>query len=124
MKIINNMLKIKDVKYHCLSSWGKFNVTSCFMQYFNVTLTKQVFLFYRNYSFMGISSAGRIKWVRSLHSHLEDLVMEVSSHPVLTTLSATSELLRRYSVVSAALVNYEADMKGTWMKQNVSFNFV
>jgi dynein heavy chain len=71
---------------------------------------------------VNVPAAGRIKWVRSLHSHLEDLVMEVSSHLVLKTLPATSELLRRYSVVSAALVNYEADMKETWMKQNVSFH--
>jgi hypothetical protein len=49
--------------------------------------------------------------------------MEVSSHSVLKTLPATSELLRRYSVVTAALVNYETDMKETWMKQNVSFHY-
>jgi len=69
-----------------------------------------------------MSSIGRIKWVRSLHSHLEDLVTEASSHPVLQTLPATSELLRRYSVVAAALVSYEADMKDTWMKQKVSIH--
>jgi hypothetical protein len=67
-------------------------------------------------------STGRIKWVRSLHSHLEDLVIEASSHPVLKTLPATSELLRHYSIVGTALVNYEADMKETWMKQNVSLH--
>lgn len=64
--------------------------------------------------------AGRIKWARSLHSHLGDLVLEASSHPVLKTLPLTSEVLRRYNVVSTALVNYEAEMKDTWMKQNVS----
>ncbi|KAJ9592734.1 hypothetical protein L9F63_015614, partial [Diploptera punctata] len=63
--------------------------------------------------------AGRIKWVRSLHSHLEELVMEASSHPVLKTLPVTIELLRRYNIVSSALVNYETEMKDTWMKQNV-----
>jgi hypothetical protein len=47
--------------------------------------------------------------------------MEASTHPVLKTLPATSELLRHYSTVGTALVNYEADMKETWMKQNVSF---
>jgi len=49
-------------------------------------------------------------------------VTEASSHPVLQTLPATSELLRRYSVVAAALVSYEADMKDTWMKQKVSIH--
>jgi hypothetical protein len=48
-------------------------------------------------------------------------VTEASSHPVLQTLPATSELLRRYSVVSATLVSYEADLKDTWMKQKVAF---
>jgi hypothetical protein len=67
-----------------------------------------------------MSCAGRIKWVRSLHSHLDDLVKEASSHPVLKTLPATSELLRHYNIVGTALVNYEADMKEMWMKQNVS----
>jgi hypothetical protein len=69
-----------------------------------------------------LSSTGRIKWVRSLHSHLEDLVIEASSHPVLKTLPAASELLRHYSIVGTALVNYEADMKETWMKQNVNLH--
>jgi hypothetical protein len=82
----------------------------------------ETLLSYRDNCFVCIPSSGRIKWVRSLHSHLEDLVMEVSSHPVLKTLPATSELLRRYSIVSAALASYEADMKETWMKQNVSFH--
>jgi len=35
-------------------------------------------------------------------------------------LPATSELVRRYSVIGAALDSYEADMKEIWMKQNVS----
>jgi hypothetical protein len=69
-----------------------------------------------------LSSTGCIKWVRSLHSHLEDLVIEASSHPVLKTLPATSELLRHYSTVATALINYEADLKETWMKQNVSLH--
>ena len=44
---------------------------------------------------------------------------EASSHPVLKTLPVTTELLRRYNIVSVALTNYEAEMRDTWMKQNV-----
>jgi hypothetical protein len=49
-------------------------------------------------------------------------VTEASSHPVLQTLPATSELLRRYSVVGATLVSYEADLKDKWMKQKASIH--
>nr|CAD7258976.1 unnamed protein product [Timema shepardi]CAD7569562.1 unnamed protein product [Timema californicum] len=63
--------------------------------------------------------AGRIKWARSLHSHLDELVKSATSHPVLKTLPTTAELLRRYNIVGNALIAYEAEMKDAWMNQNV-----
>lgn len=65
--------------------------------------------------------AGRIKWARSLHAHLEDLAKSVSGHPVLKTLPSTSELMRRYTSVSAILKAYEEDLKNTWMSHDASF---
>nr|CAD7423857.1 unnamed protein product [Timema monikensis] len=62
----------------------------------------------------------RIKWARSLHSHLDELVKSATSHPVLKTLPTTAELLRRYNIVGNALIAYEAEMKDAWMNQNVS----
>nr|CAD7405488.1 unnamed protein product [Timema poppensis] len=61
---------------------------------------------------------GRIKWARSLHSHLDELVKSATSHPVLKTLPTTAELLRRYNIVGNALIAYEAEMKDAWMNQN------
>ena len=80
-----------------------------------------MFIYWRHVKYLKLKLfiLGRIKWVRSLHSHLEELVMEASSHPVLKTLPVTAELLRRYTIVSGALVNYEVEMKDMWMKQNV-----
>lgn len=63
--------------------------------------------------------SGRIKWARSLHFHLEDLVKSASAHPVLKTLSATSELVRRYNMVANTLLNYQQDMKNAWLNHNV-----
>ncbi|XP_018911445.2 dynein axonemal heavy chain 5 [Bemisia tabaci] len=63
--------------------------------------------------------AGRIKWARSLHFHLEDLVKKVSVHPVLKTLPQTAELTRKYNFVATTLLNYQSDMKNIWMNHNV-----
>ncbi|XP_052132221.1 dynein axonemal heavy chain 5, partial [Frankliniella occidentalis] len=63
--------------------------------------------------------AGRIKWSRSLNSHLEELVQGVSAHPVLKTLHATAELIRKYNHVSNTLNNYEAEMINAWLHHNV-----
>lgn len=63
--------------------------------------------------------AGRIKWARSLHAHLEDLAKSVSGHPVLRVLPQTSELMRKYNSVSAVLKAYEEDLKNTWMSHDV-----
>lgn len=67
-----------------------------------------------------LSSAGRIKWARSLNSHLEELVQGVSQHPVLKTLHATAELVRKYNHVSNTLHNYESEMINAWLNHNVS----
>ncbi|KAJ1525369.1 hypothetical protein ONE63_010185 [Megalurothrips usitatus] len=63
--------------------------------------------------------AGRIKWSRSLNSHLEELVQGVSSHPVLKTLHATAELVRKYNHVANTLNNYETEMVNAWLHHNV-----
>ncbi|XP_046389607.1 dynein axonemal heavy chain 5 [Ischnura elegans] len=63
--------------------------------------------------------AGRIKWVRSLKSHLEDMVESISSHPVLRVLPTTSELLRKHTAVCATLTTYENEVTTIWMNHNV-----
>ncbi|KAG8237937.1 hypothetical protein J437_LFUL017487 [Ladona fulva] len=63
--------------------------------------------------------AGRIKWVRSLKSHLEDMVESISSHPVLRILPATSDLLRKHLAVCVTLNSYESEITNIWMNHNV-----
>lgn len=67
--------------------------------------------------------AGRVKWSRALHAHLEDLARSVGAHPVLRSLPYTSELMRRYNSVSAVLKAYEKDLKIAWMSHDVGFSF-
>ncbi|KAF4514205.1 UNVERIFIED_CONTAM: hypothetical protein B566_EDAN019421, partial [Ephemera danica] len=64
--------------------------------------------------------AGRIKWVRSLQCHLQDLVQSVSAHPILQNLTATAELVRRYATVATTLHAYEQEMIRTWTNHNIS----
>ncbi|XP_045464260.1 dynein axonemal heavy chain 5 [Harmonia axyridis] len=63
--------------------------------------------------------AGRIKWARSLKSHLEELLTSVTSHNILKNLPATQELSRRYNQAEQTLKSYETDMVAIWMNQHV-----
>lgn len=63
--------------------------------------------------------AGRIKWARSLVSHLAELMDNVTTHQVLKTLPATNELTKRYKVAETLLKTYESDMVALWMNQHV-----
>ncbi|RZF32385.1 hypothetical protein LSTR_LSTR001849, partial [Laodelphax striatellus] len=63
--------------------------------------------------------AGRIKWSRSLHCHLDDLVSSASAHPVLKVMPTTIELVRKYNYVANTLINYEEELKNMWMNHNV-----
>lgn len=64
---------------------------------------------------------GRIKWARSLKSHLEELITSVTSHHILKNLPATQELSRRYNQAEQTLKSYETDMVAVWMNQQVSW---
>ena len=48
----------------------------------------------------------------------------VSAHPVLKTLPATAELVRKYNYVSNTLNNYETEMVNAWMNHNVRFSHI
>ncbi|XP_063235253.1 dynein axonemal heavy chain 5 [Bacillus rossius redtenbacheri] len=63
--------------------------------------------------------AGMIKWVRSLHSHLGELIDSAKAHPVLNTLPAMADLVRRHAAVSGALLAYEGDTTAAWLDQNL-----
>ncbi|CAB3374843.1 Hypothetical predicted protein [Cloeon dipterum] len=63
--------------------------------------------------------AGRIKWVRCLQYHLQDLVNSISSHHVLQRLPATTELIEKYNNVNAHLKAFEADVIKTWTSQTI-----
>lgn len=65
---------------------------------------------------------GRIKWARSLIHHLEELMENVTTHPVLKTLHATVELSKRHKAATATLKAYENDMVAIWMNQHVEIN--
>lgn len=64
--------------------------------------------------------AGRIRWCRSLESHLQELVSSVSEHPVLQTLPATKDLENRYNSVKTILSEFEEEMVAIWLDQDVS----
>lgn len=65
--------------------------------------------------------AGRIKWARSLVSHLDELMVSVTTHQVLKTLPATIDVSKRYRAAENMLKSYENDMVAIWMSQHVSF---
>ncbi|KAK9877873.1 hypothetical protein WA026_020099 [Henosepilachna vigintioctopunctata] len=63
--------------------------------------------------------AGRIKWARSLVSHLYELLTSVTSHHVLKNMPTTQELSRKHSIVEQTLKSYEKDMVEIWMNQHI-----
>lgn len=65
--------------------------------------------------------AGRIKWCRSLESHLHELVSSVTSHPVLQTLPHTKDLENKYYSVKIILKEYEEEIVNIWLDQDVVF---
>lgn len=64
--------------------------------------------------------AGRIRWSRSLESHLQELVSSVAEHPILQKLPATKDLENRYNSVKTILREYEEEMVSIWLDQDVS----
>lgn len=64
--------------------------------------------------------SGRIKWCRSLASHIEELVTSVTSHPVLKTLPSTKDLGNKYYSVRNILKEYEEEIVNIWLDQDVS----
>lgn len=64
--------------------------------------------------------AGRIKWVRSLESHLDELLCGVTSHHILKNLPTTLDLSKRHKLAENMLNNYETDMIAIWMNQHVN----
>lgn len=64
--------------------------------------------------------AGRIKWCRSLQSHLKELITNISSHPVLVTHSITKDLENRYNYAKTYIAEYEQEMVQLWISQDVS----
>lgn len=68
--------------------------------------------------------SGRIKWCRSLASHIEELVVSVTSHAVLKTLPSTRDLENKYYSVRNILKEYEEEIVNIWLDQDVSTVFV
>ncbi|XP_017781875.1 PREDICTED: dynein heavy chain 5, axonemal [Nicrophorus vespilloides] len=64
--------------------------------------------------------AGRIKWAKSLISHLEELMDSVTNHHVLKSLPMTIELSKKYRYADHMLRNYQDDIIAVWMNQHVS----
>lgn len=64
--------------------------------------------------------AGRIKWSRSLFSHLEELLSGVTSHHILKNLPTTVDLSKRHKLAENMLKSYETDMVAIWMNQHVT----
>lgn len=64
--------------------------------------------------------SGRIKWCRALECHLTELVVSVTSHPVLNTMPATKDLENKYSSVKNILAEYEQEMINIWLDQDVA----
>ncbi|VEN47382.1 unnamed protein product, partial [Callosobruchus maculatus] len=64
--------------------------------------------------------AGRIKWSRSLVSHLDELLTSVTTHHILKNLPAAVELSRKHKSALTMLKSFETDMVALWMNQHVS----
>lgn len=63
---------------------------------------------------------GRIKWSRCLMHNMTETVENVCAHPVLRSLPASADMMRKYSNTRSLIHNYEETMKAVWMNQNVS----
>lgn len=66
--------------------------------------------------------AGRIKWCRSLESHLAELISSVTGHPVLQTLPQTKDLENKYYSVKVILSEYEEEIINIWLDQDVNIS--
>lgn len=64
--------------------------------------------------------AGRIKWCRSLQSHLKELITNISSHPVLANHAITKDLENRHNYAKTFIAEYEQEMTQLWISQDVS----
>lgn len=64
--------------------------------------------------------AGRIKWCRSLLSHLKELITNITSHPVLVNHPITKDLENRHNYAKAFIAEYEQEMTLLWISQDVS----
>lgn len=64
--------------------------------------------------------SGRIKWCRSLASHIEELVSSVTTHSVLKTLPSTKDLENKYYSVRNIIKEYEEEIVSIWLDQDVS----
>lgn len=64
--------------------------------------------------------SGRIKWCRSLQSHLKELITNISSHPVLVNHPITKDLENRYNYAKTYIAEYEQEMTQLWLSQDVS----
>lgn len=51
--------------------------------------------------------------------NMTETVESVSAHPVLRTLPAASDMMRKYTVTRSLIHNYEETMRAVWMNQNV-----
>ncbi|VVC99767.1 unnamed protein product [Leptidea sinapis] len=69
----------------------------------------------RNYS----PVAGRIKWARCLMYNMTETVESVCAHPVLRTLPASVDMMRKYQNTRTLIRDYEETMKAVWMNQNM-----
>lgn len=70
-----------------------------------------------------IGVLGRIKWARSLVSHLDELLSNVTTHHILKHMPSTIELSKRHKLAENMLKSFEADMVALWMNQHVWFTF-
>uniref|UniRef100_A0A2S2PXW6 Dynein heavy chain 5, axonemal n=1 Tax=Sipha flava TaxID=143950 RepID=A0A2S2PXW6_9HEMI len=63
--------------------------------------------------------SGRIVWVRSLRQRLSYLMEEATDHPVLKVMPEMTDVQKKFSAMSVALLNYEEEIKSIWMNHNV-----
>ena len=63
--------------------------------------------------------AGRIKWCRSLQSHVKELISNITSHPILANHPVTKDLENRSNSIKAVLAEYEQEMTQLWVSQDV-----